>query len=114
MWRQRAIFGSRCLEGAAVTEMNLEKKGSLLGKLMVAFILVLLIATSFKLQMDLNTLHEKRQALQTQVHETKYHVERLENDIAMASDIEYIEKIAKEKLNYRNPNEIIFYNEFSD
>ena len=37
--------------------------------------------------------------------------ERLQTELAAPVDDEYIEKVAKEKLGYRKPAEIIFYND---
>lgn len=64
-----------------------------------------------RMQFQFNELTDQKNKLEIQVNEARDNVEKLEEELDMAFDDEYVMKIAREKLNYHLPNEIIFYND---
>jgi Septum formation initiator. len=98
----------------AGTLNNKIKRGSRLSRIVIVFIIVLLVFSAFKLQLDLNGLKTQKKELSSQLKASKYEVERMQSELDRVTDDEYIAKVAREKLNYRDPNELVFYNDLSD
>ena len=48
------------------------------------------------------------------ITERKDEIDRYENELSMPMDDEYIKDLARDKLNLRLPEEIIFYNDLID
>ena len=71
------------------------------------------ICTIIKLQFDFNRLKIQREALEAQIEAYELRLEKMEEEYSQPFDEEYIVKIAREKLNYRLPEEIIFYNDLA-
>lgn len=90
------------------------KRGNRLSRVVIVFIIVLLIFSAFKLQMDLNGLKNQKEDLSKQLKTTKYEVDRLKSELNRVTDDDYIAEVARNKLNYRDPNELVFYNDLSD
>ena len=89
-------------------------RGSRLSRIVIVVLIILLVFSAFKLQMDLNALKTQKKELTSQLKSTKYEVERLQSELERVTDDDYIAKVAREKLNYRDPNELVFYNDLSD
>ncbi|MBQ8510630.1 MAG: septum formation initiator family protein [Clostridia bacterium] len=70
-----------------------------------------MIITLVSVQIQLNDLKEERDQLQSRIDETKESIEALQNRLDTPFDEEYIIALAKEKLGYCLPDEIIFYND---
>jgi cell division protein FtsB len=69
------------------------------------------VVTIIKLQFDYNRLSQQRDELQAQVEEQEEYNEGLEERLNSQFDKDYIISIAREKLGYCLPDEIIFYND---
>jgi len=69
------------------------------------------VITIVKLQFDFNRLSQQRDELQAQVEEQEEYNEGLEERLSSPFDKDYIISIAREKLGYCLPDEIIFYND---
>lgn len=67
--------------------------------------------TIIKLQFDFNKLNVQRDELQADIEEQEEYNEELEERLASPYDKDYIIRIAREKLGYCLPDEIIFYND---
>ena len=81
----------------------------------VAFIVVVLIMSlsTLSLVLDGNRLRTEKEALQSQIAEVTENIDRLQNTLNTPFDYEYIVRVAREKLNYRLPEEIVFYNDLN-
>ncbi len=76
------------------------------------FIVVALISI-IRLQVQFNGLNEERKQLSAQVEEYSDHIEELKSELAQPVDDEYIIRVAREKLGYHLPDEIIYYNDLN-
>jgi len=63
------------------------------------------------LQFNLNELKNERISLEQRISDSSDVIEQLSDLLAQPYDDEYIKRIAKDKLNYRMPDEIIYYND---
>ena len=68
------------------------------------------VVSIVKLQLEYNTLQVRRDALLAEIQNTGERMELLQSSLDMPFDDEYIIKIAREKLNLRLPEEIVYYN----
>lgn len=80
-------------------------------KLAIAVFICFCIVTIVKLQFEYNQLREEEKNLKAQIVKVEDNIERLENELAAPFDDEYVVRIAREKLNYCLPEEIIFYSD---
>lgn len=68
------------------------------------------VVSIVKLQLEYNSLQVRRDALLAEIQNTGERMELLQSSLDMPFDDEYIIKIAREKLNLRLPEEIVYYN----
>lgn len=68
------------------------------------------VVSIVKLQLEYNSLQVRRDALLAEIQNTGERIEMLQSSLDMPFDDEYIIKIAREKLNLRLPEEIVYYN----
>ena len=66
-----------------------------------------------KLQIQFNRLNEERKVLTEQVEEYREDIEELKAEIERPFDDEYVIRVAREKLGYHLPDEIIYYNDLN-
>jgi len=79
---------------------------------LAAFVLVVFFANIIvQLQLQYNEYKLQRDELQSQVSKLEDEKEELQNKADAEVDEDYIIEAAKEKLNLRMPEEIIFYND---
>ena len=71
----------------------------------------LCVMTIVKLQIEINKQSAKNEAQRAENEALRYEIDQYNNDLASPKDEEYYEKKAREKLNLRLPEEIIFYND---
>lgn len=67
--------------------------------------------TIVKLQFDFNELRQQQDELQAMIEEQEEYNEGLEELLGSPFDKDYIISIAREKLGYCMPDEIIYYND---
>lgn len=72
---------------------------------------VFAVITIVQLQLKYNQYEARRDQLRAEINNLEDKVEELENQANNEVDRQYIIDIAKEKLNLRLPEEIIFYND---
>ena len=77
-------------------------------------IIVFLIASVVNMQYELRDLKDKRLELETQIADVEDNIQEIKIRLETPLTDEYIERVAKEKLGYRNRNEIIFFNNIAD
>lgn len=69
------------------------------------------IVSIVSLQLKYNSMKMKRDALQAEISAAQERISALEEALDTPFDDEYVIKVAREKLNYRLPEEIVFYND---
>lgn len=79
-------------------------------KLAIFALAVFAVISIVYLQLTINEERTKRDSLKAEVSALEEERDALQNQIDAPMDEEYIIDIAKEKLNLRLPEEIIFYN----
>lgn len=89
-------------------------KTSLAVKAALGGILVVLFISVINMQISLKTLREEREALEEEIADLRDDIEETTYRLSEEADAEYIERYAREKLGYRYPNEILFYNDVAD
>ena len=77
--------------------------------ILVLFSIIMIV----HLQLEYNSLQAKRDALEAQVSAAEDRVEALNSALETPFDDEYIIRVAREKLNLRLPEEIVFYNDLN-
>ena len=91
--------------------MILQKwKNSGFFRVLVFAMIIIGIVSVVRLQLDYNSLKIRRDALAEEIQATAERIEMLETTLDAPFDDEYIIKIAREKLNLRLPEEIVYYN----
>ena len=83
-------------------------KNKLLKKIVFIAILIYAIITFIKQQKILNTYDEQENNLKTQISEAKEYQDKLNEEKANVNSPEYIEAIAREKLDMYLPNERVY------
>ena len=91
--------------------IKLKKRVNIFVKAVVFTFIIFCAVTIISQQLEFNQLSETRTKLQRQINDTKQQVEELKEDLDQPFDNEYIKKIARAKLKYHMPEEIIFYND---
>ena len=89
-------------------------KTNIFVKAAVFVVIVFFISSAVKLRAQLDTLIEQKEALQTEIAELGNNIEKINIRLETPMTVENIEKIARETLGYRDPDEIIFYNDWAD
>lgn len=91
--------------------MVLQKwKNSGFFRVLIFAMMIIGIVSVVRLQLDYNSLKIRRDALAEEIQATAERIEMLETTLDAPFDDEYIIKIAREKLNLRLPEEIVYYN----
>ena len=65
------------------------------------------------MQFEFNSLKEDKAEVEQQIKAYELKIDELQARLEEDFDTEYIMRIAREKLNFRLPEEIIFYNDLS-
>lgn len=73
----------------------------------ICFCLILII----NLQFDLNELKKNNILLNSKIETYDDYIDQIKEQLDQPYDDEYVERVAREKLNYRLPNEKIFFND---
>lgn len=96
--------------------MNLKErvKSNVFVRAAIVVFIVFCIVTIVKIQLEFNELEEKKAALNEQIDDYVFSIDKIQNDLNTPVDDDYIIRIAKEKLNLRLPEEIIFYNDLAN
>ena len=79
-------------------------------RVMIFAMMIVGVVSIVRLQLEYNSLKVRRDALITEIENTGERIEMLQSSLDMPFDDEYIIKIAREKLNLRLPEEIVYYN----
>ncbi len=87
------------------------KKISVPAKIAIAVAVVFCVVRIVSYQIEYSNLKSQQADIQEKIEYYTERVDELENRLEAPFDDEYIIKVAKEKLNYCLPEEIIFYND---
>ncbi len=82
-------------------------------RIAVIIVIVFCVITILKLQIQFNQLNDERKSLTAQVEEYREDIEELKAEIERPFDDEYVTRVAREKLGYHLPDEIIYYNDLN-
>lgn len=77
-------------------------------------VLVILVFAVVNMQMQLSELRESKEQLEDTLQRVTDTIEETTIRLNTPMTDEYIERVAREKLGYRMPGEIIFYNDLTD
>lgn len=80
-------------------------------KLAILLAFLFMIITLVSVQIRYNSLEEEREKLNERIDDVQGNIDELQNKLNTPFDEEYIIALAKEKLGYCLPDEIIFYND---
>ena len=86
----------------------MKSKSSLLKKVIFIVILVYAVITIIKQQKILNSYTVQEKNLKVEISEAKERQEQLNNEKENVNSLEYIEKLAREKLGMYLPNERVY------
>lgn len=90
--------------------MRYSKKFSFFAKLTILVVICFCVVNIVKLRFDYNELRDREAELSAQKQQYEEKIDQLQSDLNHEMDNDYIMRIAREKLNYYLPDEIIFYN----
>lgn len=91
--------------------VKIKKRLNFFIKAVVFTFIVFCTVTIISQQIKLGDLSVTQLTLHSQINNTKEQIDGLKEELARPFDDEYIKKIARAKLNYHMPEEIIFYND---
>ena len=79
-------------------------------RVLIFTFMIIGVVSIVKLQLEYNSLKMRRDVLEAEIQATSERIEMLQTTLDTPFDDEYIIKIAREKLNLRLPEEIVYYN----
>lgn len=82
-------------------------------RIAMAVIIIVCLFTIVKLQMQFNELNTQRKQLIAQVEEYGDMIEQKVEQLDQPFDDEYVIRVARTKLGYHLPDEIIYYNDLN-
>lgn len=91
--------------------IRIKKRVNVFTKAVIFTFAVFCAVTIISQQLEFNELSEMHLGLERQIGDIKLQIEELEDNLARPFDSDYIAKIARTKLKYHMPEEIIFYND---
>lgn len=80
-------------------------------KLTILVVICFCAVNIIRLRTEYNNLIDTQNKLEQQKEAYEEEIDRLKNELERPMDDEYVMRIAREKLNYYLPDEIIFYND---
>jgi len=97
-----------------------KRKGERMGgnsKLILKIAAIFLVITGIfcimRMQLSYNELLERRAELEKQIIANSEKIEKMQNELDEEFDEEYVERVARDKLNMCLPEEIIFYSDLT-
>ena len=89
-------------------------KDNLMFKLALCVLAVCCVVMIVSLQLQYNRLKQQKDMLAAEIRDTQERIEAVQDMLDMPFDHDYVIRIAREKLNLRLPEEIVFYNDLTD
>lgn len=94
-------------------EQRTSRRSNLIIRAAFILILIFLFVSVINLQVQIKDLRNELDIRTEKAQRLQDNIDELELRIATPIDEEYIERIAREQLGYRKPNEIIFVNDIA-
>ena len=91
----------------------MKNRSNIFVKAAAVVFIVFCTVTIIQMQFEFNSLKEDKAKVEQQIQLYELKIDELQSRLDEEIDEEYIMRIAREKLNYRLPEEIIFYNDLS-
>jgi len=91
----------------------MKRNANVFVKAAVLVFIVFCTVTIVKMQFEFNTLKESKEKVEAQIKAYEIRIDELQSRLEEQFDTEYIIRVARDKLNYRLPEEIIFYNDLT-
>ncbi len=88
-------------------------KTNIFVKIAIIVVVVVCLITILRLQIQFNKLNLEKKQLQVQVDEYTELVDELKAELERPFDDDYVIRVAREKLGYHLPDEIIYYNDLN-
>ena len=88
-----------------------KKKHSFIFNIIVTMFIFFCVMSIVKLEIEINKQSSQNQQLTEEIKKLEYEIDEYKNDLTVEKNDEYYEQKAREKLNLRLPEEIIFYND---
>lgn len=89
-------------------------KSNIVIRFTIYCLLAVFIFSVVNLQFQIRELKDEKRKLSVEIQTISDNIDEISLRLSTPLTDEYIERVAKERLNYRNPNEIIFYNDYTD
>ncbi len=83
-------------------------------KFVLCALIIASIVTVILLNLEFNQLKQEKEDLAASISLLEYRVEQIQADLDSNLSDEYVMRIARERLNLRLPNEIIFYSDLTN
>ena len=80
-------------------------------KLTILVVICFCAVNIIRLRTEYNSLRAQEAELRAQKEEYEEQIDRLKDELAQPMDDEYVMRIAREKLGYYLPDEVIFFND---
>lgn len=93
------------------TVIEVHREFSFFVRILIFAVVAFAVVTIVYLQFQANALEAKRDELRSEVNDLYDKKEQLENEYSSMEKDENVIAVAKDKLNLRLPEEIIFYND---
>ena len=87
------------------------KKMNIFIRLAIGAFIIFCVLFVLNTQLEYNRLQQKKNDLEKTVGDYNISIDKLKNELNTPIDEDYIVRVAKERLNLRLPEEIIFYND---
>lgn len=91
----------------------MKKNSNIFLRAVAVVIILFCTVTIIKMQFEFNNLKEDKAEVEEQIKAYELKIDELQARLEENFDTEYIMRIAREKLNFRLPEEIIFYNDLT-
>ncbi|MBE6718626.1 MAG: hypothetical protein E7574_05175 [Ruminococcaceae bacterium] len=91
----------------------MKSRSNIFVKAAAVVFIVFCAVTIIRMQFEFNALKESKTKVEEQIKVYELKIDELQARLEEDFDTEYIMRIAREKLNFRLPEEIIFYNDLS-
>ena len=91
----------------------MKSRSNIFVKAAAVVFIVFCAVTIIRMQVEFNALKESKTKVEEQIKVYELKIDELQARLEEDFDTEYIMRIAREKLNFRLPEEIIFYNDLS-
>ena len=83
-------------------------------QIVIGFVLIAVMVVAVRIQITINEANMKKQELAEQRDELKYQNEKLQRELDMPLDDDYVARVASDQLGYKDPNAKYFYNNLPD